>query len=56
MTDRIIEINTKQDMARFARAHVAGPVNWDTRPGPGGTLIITEHYEDKDDPEGTRRI
>ncbi len=46
MADRIIEITTKQDLARFARAHEHGPINWSTRPGPGGTLIITEHDED----------
>jgi hypothetical protein len=46
VADRIIEINTKADLARFARAHESGPVNWETKPGPGGTIIITEHDED----------
>ena len=46
MSDRIIEINTKQDMARFARAHESSPVTWSTQAGPGGTIIVTEHDDD----------
>ena len=46
MSDRITVINTKQDMARFARAHEQGPVTWETKPGPGGTIIVTEHDDD----------
>jgi hypothetical protein len=41
--DRVIVITTKQDMARFARAHENGPVNWETRAGPDGTIIVIEH-------------
>lgn len=49
MTDKIIEINTKQDLARFARAHEDGPINWETQDGPGGTIIVTEHEDDEED-------
>lgn len=45
MADRIFEITTKQDMSRFARAHEDGPVNWETKAGPDGTIIVTEHIE-----------
>lgn len=47
MSDRIIQINTKDDMARFTRAHEDGPITWEAREGPGGTLIITEHDDDE---------
>jgi hypothetical protein len=41
----VIEIKTKQDMSRFARAHEAGPVTWETQDGPGGTIIVIEHED-----------
>jgi hypothetical protein len=43
--DRVIEINLKTDMSRFARAHEAGPITWTTQDGPGGTIIVIEHDE-----------
>jgi hypothetical protein len=44
----ITEINTKQDMSCWARAHekVAG-IPWSVIAGPGGTMIIVEHGEDR---------
>lgn len=45
MTDHIVEIASKQDMSRFARAHESGPITWETREGPGGTIIVIEHEE-----------
>jgi hypothetical protein len=44
--DHIIEINLKTDMSRFARAHEAGPITWETQDGPGGTIIVVEHEDD----------
>lgn len=43
MPDKVVEINTKEDLSRFARAHEDGSVNWETEEGPGGTIIVTEH-------------
>lgn len=43
MSDHIIEIASKTDLARFARAHEEGPVTWETQDGPGGTIIVIEH-------------
>jgi hypothetical protein len=45
--DRVTEITTKKDMSRFARAHEDGPINWETREGPGGTIIVIEHEVDE---------
>ena len=44
----ITEINTKQDMSCWARAHekVSG-IPWSVIAGPGGTMIIVEHGEDR---------
>jgi len=44
----IAHITTKQDMSRWTRAHadVAG-IKWSVFPGPGGTMIIVEHAEDR---------
>lgn len=40
----ITHVTTKQDMARFARAHADAPaITWSVQAGPGGTMIITEH-------------
>jgi hypothetical protein len=44
--DHVIEIISKQDMARFARAHEKGDINWETEAGPGGTIIVIEHDQD----------
>jgi len=44
----IAHITTKQDMSRWTRAHadVAG-ITWSVFAGPGGTMIIVEHTEDR---------
>ncbi|MCL2585270.1 MAG: hypothetical protein FWE35_22735 [Streptosporangiales bacterium] len=44
----VTECNTKQDMSRWTRAHADVPgINWSVVPGPGGTMIIVEHEEDR---------
>ena len=44
----IAHITTKQDMSRWTRAHADMPgINWSVFPGPGGTMIIVEHAEDR---------
>lgn len=44
----ITQINFKQDMSRWTRAHADAPgINWSVYPGPGGTMIIVEHEEDR---------
>jgi hypothetical protein len=44
----IAHITTKQDMSRWTRAHADVPgINWSVFPGPGGTMIIVEHAEDR---------
>lgn len=44
----ITEISTKQDMSRWTRAHADAPgITWSVFPGPGGTMIIVEHEEDR---------
>jgi hypothetical protein len=44
----IANITTKQDMSRWVRAHADMPgINWSVFPGPGGTMIIVEHAEDR---------
>ncbi len=44
----ISHITTKQDMSRWTRAHADLPgINWSVFPGPGGTMIIVEHAEDR---------
>lgn len=47
----ITEINTKQDLSRWTRAHekVTG-ITWSVVAGPGGTMIIVEHEEDRASP------
>ena len=44
----IAHITTKQDMSRWTRAHadVAG-ITWSVFAGPGGTMIIVEHAENR---------
>lgn len=48
---RITEIthfHHKSDMSRWTRAHADAPgINWSVYPGPGGTMIIVEHEEDR---------
>jgi hypothetical protein len=44
----IAHITTKQDMSRWTRAHADGSgITWSVYPGPGGTMIIVEHAEDR---------
>jgi hypothetical protein len=44
----ITQINTKQDMSRWTRAHEKVPgIRWSVFAGPGGTMIIVEHEEDR---------
>jgi hypothetical protein len=44
----IAHITTKQDMSRWTRAHADAPgINWSVFAGPGGTMIIVEHAEDR---------
>ena len=44
----IAHITTKQDMSRWTRAHADAPgINWSVYAGPGGTMIIVEHAEDR---------
>jgi hypothetical protein len=44
----VAHITTKQDMSRWTRAHADMPgINWSVLPGPGGTMIIVEHAEDR---------
>jgi hypothetical protein len=44
----ITEICTKQDMSRWTRAHADAPgITWSVIAGPGGTMIIVEHQEDR---------
>lgn len=35
-------IESKQDMAAFARAHETGPITWAAIAGPGGTIILVD--------------
>lgn len=45
---KISHITTKQDMSRWTRAHTDNPgIKWSVFPGPGGTMIIVEHAEDR---------
>ena len=44
----ITHITTKQDMSRWTRAHANAPgITWSVFAGPGGTMIIVEHTEDR---------
>ena len=45
----ITHIHHKSDMSRWTRAHADAPgINWSVYPGPGGTMIIVEHEEDRE--------
>jgi hypothetical protein len=47
-TTKVAHITTKQDMSRWTRAHADAPgITWSVYPGPGGTMIIVEHAEDR---------
>jgi hypothetical protein len=44
----ISQITTKQDMSRWTRAHADAPgIHWSVFAGPGGTMIIVEHEQDR---------
>jgi hypothetical protein len=44
----ITQINTKQDLSRWTREHEKVPgITWSVFAGPGGTMIIVEHEEDR---------
>lgn len=44
----VTEICTKQDMSRWTRAHAdAQGITWSVIAGPGGTMIIVEHEENR---------
>ena len=44
----ISQFHTKQDMSRWTRAHADTPgITWSVYPGPGGTMIVVEHTEDR---------
>jgi hypothetical protein len=45
---QIAHITTKQDMSRWTRAHAdAAGITWSVVAGPGGTMIIVEHGQDR---------
>jgi hypothetical protein len=45
---QITQFTCKQDMSRWTRAHADTPgINWSVYPGPGGTMIVIEHEEDR---------
>lgn len=53
----IVEITTKQDMSRWTRAHSDTPgITWSVLPGPGGTMIIIEHQEDRCSPHAAGAV
>lgn len=44
----VTHIATKQDMSRWTRAHAdTQGINWSVEAGPGGTMIIVEHAQDR---------
>ena len=44
----VTHIATRQDMARWTRAHADAPgINWSVEPAPGGTMLIIEHTHDR---------
>lgn len=47
----VTHIATKQDMARWTRAHADAPgITWSVEPAPGGTMLIIEHTRDRSSP------
>lgn len=47
----VTEFNTKSDMSRWTRAHADAPgITWSVVAGPGGTMIVIEHDEDRCSP------
>lgn len=50
----VTEVRSKTDMSRWTRAHADAPgINWSVFPGPGGTMIIVEHEENRATLAGT---
>jgi hypothetical protein len=44
----VTHITTRQDMARWTRAHADTPgLCWSVEPAPGGTMLIVEHTRDR---------
>lgn len=44
----ISQFHSKQDMSRWTRAHAdARGITWSVYAGPGGTMIVVEHTEDR---------
>jgi hypothetical protein len=45
----ICHFHHKSDMSSWTRAHAdRDGINWSVFPGPGGTMIIVEHEEDRE--------
>ena len=45
----ISHFHHKSDMSGWTRAHAGTDgINWSAFPGPGGTIIIVEHEEDRE--------
>lgn len=54
---RITEFTSKSDMSRWTRAHEGAPgITWSVMPGPGGTMIVVEHEEDRCSPGWRRNV
>jgi hypothetical protein len=46
----ITQFRTKADMSSWTRAHGdAAGITWSVFPGPGGTMIVVEHEQDRRD-------
>ena len=44
----VTHFTTKQCMSRWTRAHADSTgINWSVQAGPGGTMIIVEHAQDR---------
>jgi len=44
----VTHITSKQDMSRWTRAHADKPgITWSVQAGPGGTMVIVEHAQDR---------
>ena len=44
----VTHIASKQDMSRWTRAHADKPgITWSVQAGPGGTMVIVEHAQDR---------
>mgnify|MGYP001213541086 CR=1 FL=1 len=44
----IAHVTTKQDLSAWTRAHADAPgIKWSVIAGPGGTMVIIEHANDR---------